>query len=846
MKNTKIIIALIVCNLFTLLVSASINHTIDSTYYIVPGVHISPDGNWATFSKALPGKSKVYKTYLVNTRKKTKTETQPITLLSNDIGAYLTSETLTLIDLNKQANILELKNLSQRDLNPIKNIVYTLGKDKELNIFQVNTEGTKNLFQTNGVVKYFLNPDKSYLIYQDDHEQKNLYKVDLRTFQKEFLTTVEKDINNVTWNIAQNAILFNLNSSNDLLLINLIDSQQRLINLPKEKLYNLTKDFYINNDILITYNIRSEQTYPETEYVDIWQGNSQQLSPSNFKLKYKFDHYAKVYKYDTKQSIDLERSRRKEYRPITTPGFVVHYDPIKGQDFLDTNKTNIYYTQNIETDSITFLSSYKQDKLHPSPDGKHLLYPKADTDYWEVLTPETNTRITIENDLPAFKAPIWSTDSKKLYFQQGNNLVELDLKTNKITKLSNFNENSEIDIINFSTLVNTRTKVVDNNRPIIFKVSINNQQAIYKNHKGKATVISFFSYNQLHRISTIANGIDKKGETIIWIEQNYNMPHTIFLYNNKKEILVETDIAKEAYDWQRLKFIKFQDNHGNNLKGALFYPKDFNPEKKYPMITLIYDNLWESGVMIPTRYAPPTYINIRGGNKQLLNMEGYFVFTPATIVNDTGPGLSAVECVENAIKAVLLEEPSINKDKIGLTGFSFGGYKTGFVATHSDIFAAYISEAGIYDLIGAFTYRFNNKFRQLPEYSRVETSQFGLKQSYGENPQKYINNSPLLHAHKIKSPIMFFIGLEDHNTFWEQTRTMYSALKRYNHTETIALFYNNTGHGFNTSLQQKEAIDYTKRTLDWWDYYLKDNKSIQWINDAVNPEKISMSHLDNQ
>ena len=845
MKST---IYLVVYLLSTFLASANSNQTIDSTYYTIRIASVSPDGKWMAFPKFSSEEGKFYKYYLVNTDTKKKTETQHVTLLSNDIGAYLPSKTLTLIDLNRQANILELKNLSQRDVNPVKNIVFTLGEDQELNIFQVETKGTKNLFQTNGVRKYFLNPDKSYLIYQDDQDQKNLYKVDLKTFQKEFLTTVEKDINNVTWNIAQNAILFNLNSSNDLLLINLVDNQQRLIKLPTEKLYNLTNKFYTNNDILITYNIRSEQTYPETQYVDIWQGNSQQLFPSNFKLKYKFDHYAKVYKYDTKQSVDLERSRRKEYRPITTPGFVVYYDPIKGQDFLRTDKTNIYYIQNIETDSITFLSSYRQDLLHPSPDGKHLLYPKADTDYWEVLTPETNTRITIENDLPAFKAPIWSTDSKRLYFQQGNNLVELDLKTNKITKLSNFNENSEIDIINFSTLVNTRTKVVDNNRPIIFKVSINNQDAIYKNHKGKITPISLFSYNRINSNTITVKTTKLKREVITWVEENYNLPHTIFVYNknNKKELLVETDIPAEAYNWQRLKFVKFQDNHGNNLEGALFYPKDFDPSKKYPMITCIYSNLWGASGTNPRLYIPPTYNNTTGYNRQLLNQEGYFVFSPATIVNENGPGLSALECVENAIEAVLEEEPAINREKIGLTGHSFGGYKTSFIATQTNLFAAIISNAGIHDLIGTYTYRFNNNFRQLPEYSRVETSQFAMQQSYGENPEKYINNSPLLHAHKIETPIMFFTGLEDHNIFWEQTRTMYSALKRYNNTATIALFYNNTDHSFNQTIQQKEATDYTKRTLDWWDYYLKDNKSIQWIDDAVNPDKISMTHLDNQ
>ena len=804
---------------------------------------ISPDGKWLAYYKTHPRESTPRIASLINTTTKKHLELTDNfsftggNLLNDDIAILKNDNTIAILDLSTQTEILKLNNIINYDKDQSRNIIYTLNNEGDLSIQKLTKKGAEILCQTSDIKKFFINSSKSYIVYQDTSKEKNLYKLDLATCKKTFLTRIDKDLHSLQWNISDDHILFNHDQTNNLLLVNLNNNNIREIQLPKGKLHLLKKDFYSNNDLLITYNIATGEKYPESEYLDIWKGNSQQLYDSDYNPKYKFNYYAMVYNYDTKEFTELESNRRKEYLPITIPGFIINFDPIQHKNFLATFVPMTYYIQNIKTKESTLLTTYAQKKLRISPDNKHLLYPKADTDYWEVLTPETNTRITIENDLPAFKAPIWSTDSKKLYFQQGNNLVELDLKTNKITKLSNFNEPSNIDILNYDVLSNA--KVVDNSKPIIFKVNINNKQAIYKNYKNKTINIRPFSSNRILDTFIIRYAIDQKSNSFAWMEENYNSPQTIYISkNNKTSMLVKSEIPEELYNWQQQKFVKYKDKYDTNLEGILFYPKNYDPSKKYPMVTYIYDKLWENGHLMSNNFVQPTLYNRASYNRALLLEQGYFVFLASTIVNKEGPGLSAVDCIENAIEAVLEVEPNINRNKIGLFGHSFGGYKASFIATHSNLFAAIISSAGTHDLIGTFTFRYNTNLKQ-PEYARVENSQFAMKESYAENPKKYINNSPLLHAHKIQTPIMFATGIEDQNVFWEQSRSMYTALKRINNTQTVALFYKDIKHAFNSQTHAKEAADYTQRTLDWWAYYLKDDKTIQWIDDAVNPNKES-------
>ncbi|MHC5310949.1 alpha/beta hydrolase family protein [Myroides sp. LJL116] len=798
---------------------------------------ISNDGKWAIYNKLDIDGTPPENTEFINTQTKKQVSLKRNSAFYN----HLLNDGLT---LKKEGNILSIINLEnlkfQEDIPNIKqfdsdknhNMLFTLSNGGDLIIYQLTSKNQLEKFRQNNIEIFFLNHDKTKLVYQDNSKNKNLYYLDLKTIKEVKLCSIKQDITALKWNLTQDAILFDTEYNNSM-LIYLPTLQVKEITFPKESINDKKIDFYSNNDLLITYKITTDQKYPESEYLDIWQGNSKHVIPSQFTPRFKNDYYAKIYKYQTEKYIELESGRNIQYSPITIPNYVLYCNPLEKEEHLSINVKNDYIIKNITTNEKFVLSSYQPNQLIISPNNKHLLYPKEDGVSWEVYTPSSQRRLLIEKDDDK-QSPLWSTDSDFIYFIKGNNLQKINIETNKSNQLTDFSKETRITIKNL-VLPPTNMSLINNQKPIIIQATSNNQNAVYKIDNKKLFPLLPFTSNRVD--SRIV--FDSTFETVIWMEENYNMPHKLTIYKNyKKTTLVENNIPKESYSWQKRKDISFKDKYGKELQGFLFYPKNFDPKKSYPMVTHIYQEVWLSAGLQPNEFIQSTFKNSAGHNRTLLNEEGYFVFYPDTYVSKDGPGITAVDCVEKAISKILSEEPTINKNKIGLDGYSFGGYKASFIATHSSIFAAIISGSGMHDLIGSY-YRYSYHYRNKPDYSRIENHQFNFKESFGENPKKYIDNSPILFAQNIKTPILLVTGLKDKNVFWQNTSSMYWAIRRYNKAQVTALFYKDAGHGFYFTPIVNE--DFTRRYLDWYNYYLKNNKTIQWVDDSVNTEKISFS-----
>ncbi|MEC4086632.1 alpha/beta hydrolase family protein [Myroides odoratimimus] len=224
-------------------------------------------------------------------------------------------------------------------------------------------------------------------------------------------------------------------------------------------------------------------------------------------------------------------------------------------------------------------------------------------------------------------------------------------------------------------------------------------------------------------------------------------------------------------------------------------------------------------------------------NSSLLTENEYFVLVAQTYVTEEGTGISAIDCVTNAVNKSLEIEPSIDKDNLGVIGHSFGGYKASAISVLSDLFKASVSGAGAHDLIGSmFRYSY---YRRMPDWFMTEGSQAKMNVKFSEDPEKYYNNSPILNAYKTKTAMLLFTGLQDDNIDWENTRRMFIALKRAQ-KPVMALFYKNINHGFSTS-DPVENRDLSIRVLDWFDYHLKNKKNIPWIKEGLDYNTYSIS-----
>jgi dipeptidyl aminopeptidase/acylaminoacyl peptidase len=405
-------------------------------------------------------------------------------------------------------------------------------------------------------------------------------------------------------------------------------------------------------------------------------------------------------------------------------------------------------------------------------------------------------------------------------------LWKYDIKSGELTKAAVFSGYQ-------TSIINGDSKGISTQRGYFRKQQLNFRKAIvvklydpYKNltsyvlwHNGKSETIVPPTTKRVHQLN-----YNKAYDWFSWVEEDYNMPPQIVFKMDGAvgKVIYQSNKTDKAVVSLKQEIFSYNGSDGVSLKGILYYPLGYKPSVKYPMVVHIYKVQSKKAL---NEYPVVSYgkANNDGFDLRLLLENGYFVYLPDIVYGEKGPGLSALECVNNSLDA-LKNNASIDKSKIALIGHSHGGYETNFIATHSVRFATYVTGAGNIDIVRSY-FSFNYNFH-CPFYFQYENGQYEMKKSFSEDKERYFQNNPIFSVDKVNAPVLLWTGETDQNIYWEQTMEFYIGLKR-NKKKVVALFYPNEGHTINATEASK---DLGSRILEWFNYFLKDNKNAEWIN----------------
>jgi len=313
------------------------------------------------------------------------------------------------------------------------------------------------------------------------------------------------------------------------------------------------------------------------------------------------------------------------------------------------------------------------------------------------------------------------------------------------------------------------------------------------------------------------------GKPLLFTEEDFDLAPRLVLRHpsGKEEILHQTHPQLKDYYWGKSKIIRYKTTDGMDLTGALFFPANYDSTQKYPMVVEIYEKRSKevhyfvnpsvsasksNGIINPTDYT----------------LDGYFVLLPDISYRLNEPGISATRCVTAAVQRSL-DLYSIDKDKIGLTGYSFGGYETAFISTQTNMFATAVVGAGITDLPD-FYLGYSDFGTNL---TRVEQDQFRMNVPF--YTEAFNRNSPMHNIDKINAPLLIYTGKDDSNVDWTQSRRFFTALWRLGKKSTL-LAYPGENHAIR---REENKLDLGIRLKDWFDCYLKKEKPAQWIKDYM-------------
>ncbi len=316
----------------------------------------------------------------------------------------------------------------------------------------------------------------------------------------------------------------------------------------------------------------------------------------------------------------------------------------------------------------------------------------------------------------------------------------------------------------------------------------------------------------------------KNADRMIFTLESFAKSADVFVTNEAftaAKPVTRTNPQQKDFNWGHTDLISYKSRFGVDLNGTLIYPADYDPKKKYPMVTYIYERLSDerNAYLYPVEWS--------AYNQQYFSQNGYFVFIPDIAYKGNRPGESAVDCLEPAVDAVLKKNVGVDPKKVGLIGHSWGAYQTAFVTTVSDRFAVGACGAPLTELTSMYNSFYWNA--GITDQVIFETSQGRMRVPFWEDPKPYIDNSPVWQSAKRKVPLLIAQGDADGAVDFHQAQYLYNTLRRMG-KNCVLLMYAGENHNFT---MRPDQLDYAKRLRHWLDVYLKDAKPEAWVSEGV-------------
>jgi dipeptidyl aminopeptidase/acylaminoacyl peptidase len=320
----------------------------------------------------------------------------------------------------------------------------------------------------------------------------------------------------------------------------------------------------------------------------------------------------------------------------------------------------------------------------------------------------------------------------------------------------------------------------------------------YKVHPdGRAETIGSFAVNP-GSFDAAANRVAFAGETAVeapelWFSERPSQVEKVTNLNeNWKQIsLIKPDL------------VRYKSFDGAEIEAFMFKPANYQEGTRVPLVVLIHGG--------PTGRWADSF----NSWAQLLAARGYAVLCP-NVRGSIGYGHRFIEAnradwgggdFKDVMAGVdlLIERGLADPDRLGIGGWSYGGYMSMWAVTQTNRFKASVAGAGLSDLASEFG---------TEDGSSYDEWFFGTPY---EKLDGFIKSSPITYIKNARTPTLILQGENDVTDPIGQSQQFYRGLKRYG-VESDFVLYPREGHGFR---EEKHQLDVLNRIIGWFDGHLK-------------------------
>ena len=316
-------------------------------------------------------------------------------------------------------------------------------------------------------------------------------------------------------------------------------------------------------------------------------------------------------------------------------------------------------------------------------------------------------------------------------------------------------------------------------------------------------------YNLTLPDSVGAGGLEMRvsvaNKNVAFIRSSFSQPPEVWAGElmNLKQITHYNDDLKPL--WGKAESVTWT-NDSFNVQGWLLYPANYDPAKKYPLVVYVHGG--------PSSAVVPRWPNAGYGAAPFSAL-GYFVLMPNprgsygegekfTQANRKDFGYGDLHDILAGVDTVT-KKFQVDPDRVGITGWSYGGFMTMFAVTQTTRFRAAVAGAGIANWL---SYYGENSIDQwmIPFFGA----------SVYDDPAVYAKSSAINFIRKVKTPTLVVVGDRDGECPAPQSFEFWHAL-RDEHVPTELVVYPNEGHGFVDPAHRRDVLE---RALAWFEEHM--------------------------
>ena len=296
------------------------------------------------------------------------------------------------------------------------------------------------------------------------------------------------------------------------------------------------------------------------------------------------------------------------------------------------------------------------------------------------------------------------------------------------------------------------------------------------------------------------------GNTIAAVHSSFSQPPQVVAGQSGALKPITSPNSSAPVPWGKTESVAWKSDQFD-VQGWLVFPQPYDPAKKYPLVVDVHGG--PASVVSTAFPGKHHYLPI------LLSSQGYFVFLPNprgsygqgedfTKANVKDYGYGDLRDIMRGIDAVISKYP-VDEKRLGVTGWSYGGFMTMWTVTQTNRFAAAVAGAG---LANWQSYYGQN------EIDQWMIPYFGA--SVYDDPAVYAKSSPITFIKQAKTPTLVVVGQYDAECPSPQSFEFWHALKTLN-VPTSMIVYPGEGHEFHAPANRR---DVNVQMIGWFNKYL--------------------------